>query len=41
MKYLGTLSTTRASLAFYNNKEDIDAFVETLMQIRKEMGYAE
>ncbi|MBQ1597603.1 MAG: SufS family cysteine desulfurase [Candidatus Weimeria sp.] len=41
MKYLGTLSTTRASLAFYNNKEDIDAFIETLMEIRKEMGYAE
>lgn len=41
MKYLGTLSTTRASLAFYNNKEDIDAFVETLVGIRKEMGYAE
>ena len=41
MKYLGTLSTTRASLAFYNNKEDIDGFIETLMEIRKEMGYAE
>lgn len=38
-KYLGSLSTTRASLAFYNNTEDIDRFISCLSSIRKRMGY--
>ncbi len=33
------VSTTRASLAFYNTKEDIDAFIECLATVRSEMGY--
>lgn len=38
-KFLGSLSTTRASLAFYNNMDDIDRFLECLGTIRKRMGY--
>lgn len=38
-KYLGSLSTTRASLAFYNNTDDIDRFISCLSGIRKRMGY--
>lgn len=38
-KYLGSLSTTRASLAFYNNTDDIDRFISCLSNIRKRMGY--
>ena len=38
-KYLGSLSTTRASLAFYNNEKDVEAFLECLGTIRKRMGY--
>ncbi len=38
-KFLGSLSTTRASLAFYNTKDDIDAFLDVLGQIRGQMGY--
>ncbi len=33
------VSTTRASLAFYNTREDIDAFIECLKSVRSEMGY--
>ena len=40
-KYLGVLSTSRASLAFYNTTEDIDQFIEVLSQIRRKMGYDE
>ncbi|MEE3392757.1 MAG: SufS family cysteine desulfurase [Lachnospiraceae bacterium] len=39
LKYLGTLSTTRASLAFYNTHDDIDRFIEALKKVRPEMGY--
>ena len=38
-KHLHRMSTTRASLAFYNNHEDIDAFIDCLSGIRKEMGF--
>lgn len=38
-KYLGRMSTTRASLAFYNNEADIDAFIACLESIRGRMGY--
>ncbi len=38
-QHLGLFSTTRASLAFYNTKEDIDAFIACLKTIRGKMGY--
>lgn len=38
-KFLGVMSTTRASLAFYNTEEDVDAFLNALSMIRPEMGY--
>ncbi len=36
---LGIPSTVRASLAFYNTKEEIDKFLEVLSEIRLRMGY--
>lgn len=33
------MSTTRASLAFYNTREDVDRFLACLADIRREMGY--
>lgn len=39
LKTLGTLSTTRASLAFYNTEEEIDALAEALRGVRTQMGY--
>lgn len=36
---LGIPSTVRLSLAVYNTKEDIDAFLEVLANIRSMMGY--
>lgn len=39
--HIGIMSTTRASLAFYNTKEDIDAFIACLGKIRGLMGYGE
>lgn len=41
LKYLGVMSTARASIAFYNSEEDIFRFVESLKKIRKLMGYEE
>ncbi len=38
-KHLGLFSTTRASFAFYNTEEDVDAFVDVLAKIRERMGY--
>ena len=38
-KHLGIMSTSRASLGFYNTHEDIDAFIAALSGMRKEMGY--
>ena len=39
LKHLGHLSTTRASLAFYNTEEEVDRFVASLSTIRERMGY--
>ncbi len=39
--HIGIMSTTRASLAFYNTKEDIDTFIACLGKIRGLMGYGE
>ena len=39
LKHLGHLSTTRASLAFYNTEGEVDRFVASLSTIRERMGY--
>ena len=41
MKHLGVMSTTRASFAFYNTREEVDRFIESLKDLRRKMGYAE
>nr|WP_027870734.1 cysteine desulfurase [[Eubacterium] cellulosolvens] len=41
MKYLNTLSTSRASLCFYNTEDEVDRLIEALKSVRKDMGYAE
>lgn len=38
MKHLGVLSTTRASLAFYNTEEEIDRLAASLASVREKMG---
>ena len=40
-KFIGTMSTTRSSIAFYNNESDIIRFTDTLASIRRRMGYNE
>lgn len=37
--YINVTATARASLYFYNTKEEIDIFVDKVSQIRKWMGY--
>ena len=39
LKHLGVTSTTRASLAFYNTAEEVEAFLESVASIRERMGY--
>ena len=39
LQYLGTASTTRVSLAFYNTEEEIRAFLTSLGGLRRKMGY--
>jgi cysteine desulfurase / selenocysteine lyase len=39
MKFMGTPSTARASIAFYNTKEEIDRLAESVSSLRKRMGY--
>lgn len=41
MKFMGTPSTTRASLSFYNTEEEIDRLAESLSGVRSELGYAD
>ena len=38
---LGVYNTTRASFMFYNTDEEVDAFVESVTNVRRRMGYAE
>ncbi len=38
-EFLKVRSTARASLGYYNTKDDIDAFISTLSEIRSVMGY--
>jgi cysteine desulfurase/selenocysteine lyase len=35
MQFYGVPATLRASLAFYNTSEEIDAFVVALLKVRK------
>ena len=39
LNYLGVSSATRASLMFYNTPEEIDAFLNSVEGIRRQMGY--
>lgn len=39
MKYWGENATCRASLCFYNTKEEIDVFIAAVRNIRKELGH--
>ena len=39
LNYLGVSSATRASLMFYNTPEEIDAFLNSVESIRRQMGY--
>ena len=41
LRHLGVMSSTRASLMFYNTEEEIVKFTESLKEIRRKMGYAE
>lgn len=41
LTYLKVYNTTRASFMFYNTIEEIDAFVETVANVRRRMGYGE
>ena len=41
MQFLGTPSTARASLCFYNTTEEIDRLAESLSQVRAKMGYSD
>ncbi len=38
LKHLGVYSCTRASISFYNTKEDIDRLIESLASVRRKMG---
>jgi cysteine desulfurase/selenocysteine lyase len=38
MRYMGVASACRISLYFYNTKEDIDAFITSLMKVRGWLG---
>jgi cysteine desulfurase/selenocysteine lyase len=38
MRYMGTAATCRISFYFYNTKEDIDVFVNSLKKVRRWLG---
>lgn len=39
LQYLGVNATCRASLYFYNTKDEVDALIDSLSRVRKVMGY--
>lgn len=39
MKFLGAPATSRASFYFYNTKEEVDVFIESLNTVRRWLGY--
>ncbi len=41
LKFMGAMSTTRASISFYNTEQDIDHFIDALKKVRPEMGITE
>ena len=41
LTYLRVYNTTRASFMFYNTIEEVDAFVESVANVRRRMGYGE
>jgi cysteine desulfurase/selenocysteine lyase len=41
LKYLGSMSTARASIAFYNTENDIFRLAEALKTVRGKMGYTD
>ena len=41
MQQLGVMSTTRASMYFYNTQEDIEKLLASVQTIRRRMGYGE
>ena len=41
LQHLNTSATTRASFAFYNTMEEVDALAESLAQVRRRMGYVD
>ena len=41
MKYIGVPSTCRASFYFYNTREDVDKFIESLGKVRRVLGYVD
>ena len=38
LNHLGILSCTRASLSFYNTRQDVDRLVSSLASVRRKMG---
>lgn len=41
MQQIGVMSTTRASMYFYNTEEDIEKLLASVLTIRRRMGYGE
>ena len=41
LTYLKVYNTTRASFMFYNTSEEVDAFVKSVSEVRRKMGYGE
>jgi cysteine desulfurase/selenocysteine lyase len=38
MLFFGVPATARASLAFYNTRDEVDRFVEAIARVRKLLG---
>ena len=41
MQHMSVMSSTRASLMFYNTEEEVEKFISSLKDVRRKMGYAE
>ena len=41
LTFLGVNNATRASFMFYNTEKEAEAFVESVLNIRRRMGYGE
>jgi cysteine desulfurase / selenocysteine lyase len=39
MKFLGAPATSRASFYFYNTKEEVDVFIDSIKNVRRWLGY--